>query len=352
MESLIRDWNGKTVIARHDRPAGAWIFIAIHAVRDGRAGGGTRFKLYPDAPAALRDAMRLAEGMSHKLAIAGLPFGGAKGVIFAPSDLSPEARHGLLGRYGALVTELGGLFNTGPDVGTSSDDMDVIAETGSLYIFGRTPAAGGSGSSGPATALGVFAGIQVACEHLFGESSVKGRRVLVQGAGSVGGELIRLLRDGGASVMFSDVDQETIRHFRDEQGADHVPLEEVYRTECDLLAPCALGGILNSRTIPLLRCKAVVGGANNQLAYPEDAQRLLAGGIFYAPDFVVNVGGVIHLVAAESLGWSHERISREVPAQVRRTLQEVIELAASRHITTAAAAQLIAEKRLAEARLH
>lgn len=205
-------------------------------------------KSYPDVQAALQDAFRLAAGMTYKFATPGIPFGGGKAVIAIPPDFDPQSRPALLRRHGALVHQLGGLFYTGPDVGTSSADMDIIAETGAPYVFARTPAAGGAGSPGPFTALGVFAGIQVACEHLFGEASLKGRRVLVQGTGSVGGTLIEHLRAADAEVVFSEVDEGTIRRFRDELGLGFVPPEAVYTTECDIFAPCALGGVLNANT--------------------------------------------------------------------------------------------------------
>jgi len=224
--------------------------------------------------------------------------------------------------------------------------MDIIAETGAPYVFGRTLAAGGAGPSGPATALGVFTGIQVACEHLFGEASLEGRRVLVQGAGSVGETLIEHLRSAGAEVLFSEVDEGTIRRFRDELGLKFVPSEEVYTAECDIFAPCALGGVLDTNTIPQLKCRIVAGGANNQLAGPKHAESLRARGILYAPDYVINVGGAIILLGLETLDWTQERAEKEVAESVRRALRQVFELAASEGITTEAAARRIAEKRL------
>jgi leucine dehydrogenase len=346
MESLLREWDGETVIVRYDRPTGAWIFIAIHSTRLGPAAGGTRMKSYSDVQAALQDAFRLAAGMSYKFATPGLPFGGGKAVIAIPPDFDPQSRPALLRRYGALVHQLGGLFSTGPDVGTSSADMDIIAQTGAPYVFARTPAAGGAGSPGPFTALGVFTGIQVACEHLFGEASLEGRRVLVQGTGSVGGALIEHLRAADAKVVFSEVDKDAIRRFRDELGLMFVPAEAAYTTECDIFAPCALGGVLNANTIPQLKCRVVAGGANNQLASPEDAESLRARGILYAPDYVINVGGAMALVGLEIQGWTQERVEKEVVESVRRALRQVFELAATEGITTNAAAQQIAEERL------
>jgi leucine dehydrogenase len=224
--------------------------------------------------------------------------------------------------------------------------MDMIAETGAPYAFGRTPAAGGAGSSGPFTALGVLAGIRVACEHVFGVASLKGQRVLVQGAGSVGGPLIEHLQAAGAEVVFSEVDEGAIQRFRDELGLEFVPAETVYMTECDIFAPCALGGVLNANTIPQLKCRAVAGGANNQLASPEDAESLRARGILYAPDYVVNVGGAMALLGLETQGWTQERAEKEVAESVRRALGQIFELAATEGITTEAAARRIAEERL------
>jgi leucine dehydrogenase len=346
IESTLREWDGEAVIVRYDRPTGAWIFIAIHSTRLGPATGGTRMKSYPNAEAALQDALRLAAGMTYKFAVPDLPYGGGKAVIDVPPGLDSQPRLALLRRHGALIRQLGGLFFTGPDVGTSSADMDIIAETGAPYVFARTPAAGGAGSSGPFTALGVFTGIQVACGQVFGDVSLEGRRVLVQGTGSVGGALIEHLRAAGASVVFSEVDAGAVRRFRDELGFEFVPAEEAYGTECDIFAPCALGGILDANTIPQLKCRAVAGGANNQLADPEDAERLRLGGIVYAPDFVINSGGAIAILGLETQGWTRERAEKEVVETIRRALRRIFEIAAAEGITTEVAACQIAEERL------
>lgn len=346
METLIREWGGETVIVHYDRPTGAWIFIAIHSTRLGPAVGGTRMKPYASVQAALQDAMRLAAGMTYKFATPGMEFGGGKAVIAIPADFEAQSRPALLRRYGALIHQLGGLFSTGPDVGTSPADMDIIAETGAPYIFARTPAAGGAGDPGPFTARGVFAGIEETCEHLFGDMSLVGRRVLVQGAGDVGAKLINYLCDAGATVAYSEVDEGAIRKVRDDLGLEFVPPEAVYTTECDIFAPCALGGVLNADTIPQLKCRAVVGGANNQFATQEDAERLRARGILYAPDYVVNVGGAMAITSMEMKGWSQERAEREVVESVRRALRQIFEVASKEGITTDAAARQLAENRL------
>lgn len=346
MESLLEEWDGETIIVRYDRPTGAWMFIAIHSTRLGPAVGGTRMKSYPDTQAALQDALRLSAGMTYKFAVPGMPFGGGKAVIATPPGFDPQSRSALLRRYGTLVHQLGGLYSTAPDVGTSSADMDIIAETGAPHVYACTPAAGGAGPSGPATALGVFAGIQVACEHLFGNASLKNRRVLVQGVGSVGETLIELLLAESAEVVFNDVDERVIQRFRDDLGLEFVTAEAVYRTECEIFAPCALGGILNVDTIPQLKCLAVVGGANNQLASQEDAENLRARNILYAPDYVVNVGGAMAGLGLEAQGWTRERAEQEVVESVRRAMRQVFELAAAEDITTEAAARRIAEEHL------
>jgi len=346
IETLLKEWDGETVITRYDRPTDAWIFIAIHSTRLGPAMGGTRMKHYPNPEAALHDALKLAAGMTYKYAVSGIPRGGGKTVIAVPHDLDQKSRGDLLRRYGKLVSQLGGLFSTGPDVGITSADLDIIAETGAPFVFCRTPEAGGAGSSGPITALGVFTGIQVANEHFFGDASLKSRRVLVQGTGSVGETLIKYLHKAGAEVLFSEVDETAIRHFRDELGLGFVPPEVVYTTECDIFAPCALGGVLNADTIPQLKCRVVAGAANNQLAVPEDAERLKTRGILYAPDYVINVGAVLAIPGIETEGWSYAEAEKRVIETIQKSLRQVLELAKRENITTEAAARRIAENRL------
>jgi glutamate dehydrogenase/leucine dehydrogenase len=268
-------------------------------------------------------------------------------VIALPQDFDPAQRESLLRRYGALVKQLGGLFVTGPDVGTSSSDMDIIGETGAPYVFGRTPAAGGSGDSGAPTAVGVLAGIRVTLRQLFGTDELAGQRVLVQGAGSVGGRLIELLRAGGAEILFSDVDPRLIARYRDEQGLAFIMPAAVYTTPCDIFAPCALGGILSEQTIPQLQCRAVVGSANNQLATPQGAERLHARGILYAPDFVVNVGGAMALLGREVLGWSEAQTEERIATAVRQALGQLYALATHEGISPEVAAERLVTQRLA-----
>lgn len=331
---------------RFDRPTGAWIIIAIHSTRLGPGIGGTRMKGYPDVRAALGDAQRLASGMTYKWAAAGIDGGGGKAVIAVPPDLGLQTRTDLLRRYGTFLHQLGGLFLTGPDLGTTSADMDIIAETAAPYVFCRTPAAGGSGNPATFTALGVFTAIQVAAERLFGDASLQGKRVLVQGVGSVGRELVERLRQTGAELLFSDVNETAIQHFQDELSLQFIPADEVYDTPCHIFAPCAIGGVLNEETIPRLRCRGVVGGANNQLADPEDAARLRERQILYAPDFVANSGGAIAAIGIETRGWSRTEAEERVVQSVKSNLFQIFELATAEEITTDAAARRFAEKRL------
>ena len=352
MESLLREWDGESVIVRFDRQANTWIFIAIHSTRLGPAIGGTRMKPYPSLQAALKDALRLAAGMTYKWAAAGFEAGGGKAVIAIPPDLGPEARKGLLRRYGALVHNHKGLFLTGPDLGTSSEDMDIIAETGDPYVFARTPRAGGAGNPGPFTALGVFTSIQVVVERLFGDSSLVGKRIMIQGVGSVGRELIELLRKAGAEVLFSDVDEAAVAYFCDEVGLQCSSPDAVYESPCDIFAPCAVGGVLDEKTIPRLRCQAVVGAANNQLANPEDALRLRERGILYAPDFIANSGGAIAIIGMETRGWSRKQAEEKITETIRDNLSQVFELAETESLDTDEAARRLADQRLAEEPKH
>lgn len=349
MESLIEQWDGEEIISRFDRETGAWIFIAIHSTKLGPAAGGTRMKSYPSQKEALSDGMRLASGMTYKFALSGLQYGGAKTVISVPEEMDDEARQGLLLRYGKLVHQLGGFFFTGPDVGTSSEDMDIISQTGAPYIHGRTVEAGGAGATGPATAVGVFAGMQAAAEALYGDASLHGKRVLVQGAGSVGGTLIELLLQERAQVKFSDVDEARIELYRDQVGLEFVAPDQVNGTSCDIFSPCALGGVLNEHSIPELNCAAVVGGANNQLATPEDGERLREREILYAPDYAVNIGGAMFAIYSEVEGWTKSRVEAAISDSVKNSLRRIFRLSAEQGVSTEAAAQQVALERLSAA---
>jgi glutamate dehydrogenase/leucine dehydrogenase len=225
--------------------------------------------------------------------------------------------------------------------------MDIIAETGDPYIFCRTPQKGGAGDSGPATAWGVYNGMRAVCRQLFGNAALERRRILVQGAGSVGGPLIDLLCDAGAEVMFSDLDAKTVKSLEAKKGLQFIHPDQIFDTPCDIFAPCALGGILNKDSIPRLKCLAVAGGANNQLAEPADAERLWGRQILYAPDYAINIGGAMAIIGIETMGWSRKQADENV-ASVQQTLEHIFATAKAEGINTDAAARRIARSRLFE----
>ena len=346
LESALAAWEGEEVLIRRDRAADAWIVIAIHSTRLGPATGGTRMRPYPDLAAALADALKLAEGMTYKFAVTGHPRGGGKAVIAVPARLDSAARTQLLLAYGRLIAQLGGLYQTGPDVGTSPEDMDVIARTGSPHVFCRTPAAGGAGDSSLPTASGVHSGIETVCERLFGSRELVGRRILVQGAGSVGLRLIELLVASGASVIVADPDSERAELAGGVGEVRVVSPEQLLDEPGDVFSPCALGGVLDMDTVDRLKCRAVAGAANNQLAGEGAAERLRRRGILYAPDYVVNIGGAMAIPGIELEGWSQADAAERVRVRVREALWEVFDLAESDGVTTEGAARRIAQARL------
>lgn len=343
-EELLGTWDGETAVVHRDRESGAWIFVCIHSTRLGPAGGGTRMKVYDTPAAALQDAMRLSGAMTPKMAVAGLPFGGGKAVIAVPELPSGAPRRQLLLRYADLVESLGGTYRTSSDMNTGPADMDIIGER-TEYVFGRTVEAGGSGNPGPSTAVGVYHGIRASLAHVFGSDDLAGRTVVVQGAGAVGGPLAEQLASAGASVLVTDVDPGRAEDVAKRVGGAALPADQLFETDCDVYAPCAVGGSLSVETVPRLRCRIVAGSANNQLAQPEAADLMHARGILYAPDYVINAGGAIAIVGLEQLGWSRSELDAAL-ARIGETLLEIYEGADARGITTAAAADLLAEERL------
>jgi leucine dehydrogenase len=342
-EDLLERWDGEHAVVRYDASSGAWMLVCLHSTRLGPAMGGTRLKSYETPAKALEDAMRLSAGMTRKLAVLGLPCGGGKAVLAVPSVPEGADRRRLLLRYADLLASLGGSFVTGPDMNTGEAEMDVIGER-TPHVFCRSVARGGSGDPSMHTALGVFHGIRATLERAAGSGELRDRTVLVQGAGSVGAKLARLLLDAGATVLVSDVDAERARA----TGGTVVPADLALETECDVYAPCALGATLNADSIPRLRCRAIAGSANNQLATSEDAERLRAAGILYAPDYVISGGGALHGIGLEQLGWDEQTLERKV-AGIADTLARVYDEANAEGITTAAAAERLAALRLAAA---
>ncbi len=343
-EELVRSWDGEGVVVHFDQPSGAWMFVCVHSTRRGPAGGGTRMKTYAAPADALADAMRLSAAMTFKMACVDMPFGGGKAVLAVPGPLDGEERRGLLLRYADLVNVLSGNYYTGPDVNTSIADMDIIGER-CPYVFCRSEGRGGSGDPGPHTARGVFHGIRASVWQVFGTADLAGRVVLVQGVGDVGAALARQLAEADARVLISDVVAARALDLAGQIGANVVAPDQASSVECDVYAPCALGGTLGAQSIPRLRCGVVAGSANNQLAEPEDAERLRDAGILYAPDFVINAGGVLYAWGVERLGWTRDTVDVRLEG-IGNTLAEIYARADAAGITTAAAADDLARSRL------
>jgi glutamate dehydrogenase/leucine dehydrogenase len=344
LEDLIRAWDGEEVALHYDHPSGTWMFVCIHSTKRGPAGGGTRMKTYASPADGLADAMRLSEGMTMKMAATDVPFGGAKAVLAVPSLPEGEERRRLLLRYGQLAASLGDTFYTGPDMNTTIADMDVIGERHE-HVFCQSEERGGSGDPGPYTAYGVFHGIRASAAHVFGSPELAGRSVLVQGVGDVGARLAEQLAGAGARVLVSDIDAARAKELADRIGAELVAPEAAIGSECDVYAPCAVGGTLNADSIPQLRCRIVAGCANNQLATPKDAKRLDDAGVLYAPDYVINAGGVIHAWGVESLGWDVDTVEARL-AGIGDSLTEIYRRAEDEGVTTEAAAERLARSRL------
>ncbi len=346
-EALLEGWDGEEVVVRFDRHLATWMFVCVHSTRLGPASGGTRLKSYAEPAEALHDGLRLSGAMTAKNAVAGLPLGGGKAVLAVPEVPRGDRRRELFLRYGDLVRSLGGTYVTACDMNTSERDMDVVGER-CPYVFGRSVARGGSGTSAPATATGVFYGIRASVAHAFGSSDLDDRTVLVQGVGSVGRSLARQLGEAGARLLLTDLDRGRAGEAAEALGAEVVAPEDVLGTACDVFSPNATGGILSRKTIPELRCRIVAGAANNQLADPGDAELFGPLDILYAPDYVINAGGIIHLASLELLG-EDEAKSDERLLGIADTLTEVFEAAGSAGISTGAAAEQIVERRLATA---
>jgi leucine dehydrogenase len=346
-EELLRGWDGEEVAFRYDEPTGAWMFVCVHSTVLGPGAGGTRMKAYAEPHDALRDGLRLSAAMTSKNAVAGLPLGGGKAVIAVPEVPQGEARRTLLLRYGDLVESLHGTYWTACDMNTSPPDMDVIGERCSS-VFGKTEEHGGSGTSAPATADGVFAGVRASVAHAFGDGSLVDKTVVIQGVGAVGRLLAEDLREAAAKLILTDVDESRANELADALGAVAVPADAAIETECDVFSPCATGGVLSAETIPRLRCRVVAGAANNQLAAPEDAERFAERGILYAPDYVINAGGIIHLASLEMLGEDDAKRDERVQG-IAATLTRVFETADAERISTGAAAERLVRERLAGA---
>ncbi|QQV78203.1 Glu/Leu/Phe/Val dehydrogenase [Sphingomonas aliaeris] len=304
-----------------DAASGLQAVIAVHSTHLGPAAGGVRFWHYADSDRAITDALRLSRGMSFKNAMAGLPMGGGKGVVLAsnPGDTITQAQ---LEAFGRAVESLGGKYVTAEDVGMSEASMKIIA-TQTRHVSGLPVAAGSAGGDpGPYTAYGVYLGVKAAAKRGLGVDSMKGVHVAIQGVGSVGGGLAKLLAKDGARLTLADVNAGRAQALADELGAATAGAEAILGVEADVVSPNALGAILTEQSIDALKTKVIAGGANNQLETREDGARLAERGILYAPDYVINAGGIIN-VALEYLGQGDEA---EVTARIERIPTRLIEV--------------------------
>ena len=331
------------VVFFHDPRSGLRAIVALHSTALGPALGGTRFYPFASEEDALRDVLRLARGMTYKNAVAGLDLGGGKAVIIGDPKRT-KSEH-LLRAYGRYIDSLGGRYITAEDVGTSREDMDTIRRE-TRWVTGVSKRLGGSGDPSPVTAYGVFQGLRACAEEALRTTSLEGVRVVVQGVGKVGYHLAKHLVEAGAAVTVADVDVDAVGRAVNELGVDTADPDKAHAVECEIFAPCALGAVIRDDTLPELKCAIVAGAANNQLERPEHGDALAELGILYAPDFVINAGGVIN-VADELIGYDRDRAMKRVEG-IYRTVRDVFGRARLDGITPAAAADRLAEDRIGD----
>ena len=330
----------QVLFCRND-DVGLRAIIAIHDTTLGPALGGLRLYNYGNEEDAVRDVLRLSRGMTYKAAVAGLDLGGGKAVIMGDPSIKSEA---LFRSFGRHVQSLGGRYITAEDMNTTVEDMNAISRE-TEWVTGAGSYQGGAGDPSPVTAWGVFQGIRACLEVVYGSPDVSGRTIAIQGVGNVGYHLGRYLNERGAKLLYTDISERKLRKIQEDFGGKIIDEEEFYSTECDVLAPCAVGGILNKDTIPKIRAPIVAGGANNQLDDEEsDGTLLEEAGITYAPDYVINAGGLIH-VYAELKGFPEEKAMSDA-SLIFDTVKRVINKAKSLGITTTDASNQVAEERM------
>jgi len=340
-EAIASDTH-EEILYGHDPESGLKAIIAIHSTALGPALGGTRFFPYRTEHDALVDVLRLSKGMTYKSAAAGLDLGGGKAVIIGdPEQLRSER---LLRSYGRLVDSLGGRYITAEDVGTTTADMITIA-TETKWVTGLPEPHGGSGDPSPATARGVLAAMRALSEHLWNTDDLSDRVVAVQGVGKVGSSLVERLTKAGARTIIADVRRDLVTAVAATHGSKIVDVDTILEVECDILAPCALGAVINAETVDRLNCKAVVGSANNQLATEAQAHQLVERGIIYVPDFVANAGGIIN-IAHEVNGYDWTRAAVAID-RIHDNTTRVLETAARRGTNPNVAALEVAKERIA-----
>lgn len=340
--NLLKQREFEQIVYGYDKYSGLKSIIAIHNTALGPAFGGTRMMPYATEDEALEDSMRLARGMTYKNAAAGLDFGGGKAVIIG--DPKTDKTEDLLRAFGRLVNGLAGRYITAIDVATDENDM-VFVHRETDYCVALPESYGGSGNVSAATAYGLYHGMKAAVEEIFGEPTLRGRSVAIQGVGHVGSVLTKYLVDDGASVSVADVDEESLKKIIQELKVNVVAPEKIYDLDVDIFSPCALGGILNDDTIPRLKCKLIAGSANNQLLDEERHCKMVEErGIAYAVDYIINAGGVINC-STELMGYNRDRAYVQM-ARIAENVKKVFKLAKEKQITTVAAANLIAEHRI------
>ena len=335
-------YDYEQLIFCQDKTSGLKAIIAIHDTTLGPALGGTRMWNYATEEEAIEDALRLAKGMTYKNAAAGLNLGGGKTVIIG--DPLKDKNEEMFRAFGRFIQGLNGRYITAEDVGTTVADMDLIHEE-TNYVTGISPAFGSSGNPSPVTAYGVYMGMKAAAMEAFGSDSLAGKKVAVQGVGNVAYKLCEFLHEEGAILTVADINQASVDRAVNEFGATQVDVSEIYSQDVDIFAPCALGAIINDETIPQLKAKVVAGAANNQLKEPRHGDKLNELGIVYAPDYVINSGGVIN-VADELNGYNRERAMKRVEG-IYATIARIFEISKKEGIASYAAADRLAEDRIA-----
>ncbi|MBM7705690.1 leucine dehydrogenase [Chryseomicrobium aureum] len=335
-------YDYEQLIFCQDKTSGLKAIIAIHDTTLGPALGGTRMWNYATEEEAIEDALRLAKGMTYKNAAAGLNLGGGKTVIIG--DPLKDKNEEMFRAFGRFIQGLNGRYITAEDVGTTVADMDLIHEE-TNYVTGISPAFGSSGNPSPVTAYGVYMGMKAAAMEAFGSDSLAGKKVAVQGVGNVAYKLCEFLHEEGAILTVADINQASVDRVVNEFGATQVDVSEIYSQDVDIFAPCALGAIINDETIPQLKAKVVAGAANNQLKEPRHGDKLNELGIVYAPDYVINSGGVMN-VADELNGYNRERAMKRVEG-IYDTIARIFEISKTEGIASYAAADRLAEDRIA-----
>ncbi|WP_416151755.1 Leu/Phe/Val dehydrogenase [Salipaludibacillus sp. HK11] len=339
-------YDYEQAVVCQDKESGLKAIIAIHDTTLGPALGGTRMWKYESEEAAFEDALRLAKGMTYKNAAAGLNLGGGKTVIMG--DPYKDKNEAMFRAFGRFIQGLNGRYITAEDVGTTVEDMDLVySETD--YVTGISPAFGSSsGNPSPVTAYGVYVGMKAAAKEAFGDDSLEGKTIAVQGVGNVSYQLCRYLHEESASLIVTDINQTAVRKAVDEFGARAVDIADIYSVECDIFSPCALGAIINDETIPQLKAKVIAGAANNQLKDSKHGVMIQEKEIVYAPDYVINSGGVIN-VADELIGYNRDRAMKKVET-IYDSITKIFEISKRDQIPSFLAANRMAEERIATMR--